>query len=219
MLVLSCRPGTTDEQTSTGFDRACPCPAGSDANLRAGSRWWTVSSWSAVRRIDSARTGRGRIELGVTGTIWCARSWPDGVGPGRPARMGFVHADLIWPGRSAARLHDLGISPPSPRFRGPTRSACASPRNYHRLVAPGFRAEVADYPLVESQGATACHGRQKPAPGRRRLTSSAKTLRANNLASGRPADPSVTGNSARQPRGGGPAMDSLSLGICPEAGR
>ena len=99
--------------------------------------------------------GAGRIDLGVTGTDLVREKlagWRSVVTELAP--MGFGHADLV----------------------------LAVPAKYHRLVRAWLSAhEVADYQLVDSQGATEGTVANLTAEAIADITSSGETLRANHL--------------------------------------
>ncbi len=127
----------------------------------------------------------GRIHLGVTGTDlireklagW--RSHVDELAP-----MGFGHADLIlavpacW--RDCETLDDFATIARDFRAEHGFRLRIAT--KYHRLVRAWLSAEeVADYQLVDSQGATEGTVANLTAEAIADITSSGETLRANHL--------------------------------------
>lgn len=127
----------------------------------------------------------GRIELGVTGTDLVREKlagWRDLVTEVAP--MGFGHADLIlavpacW--QDCRDLDDLAAIARDFRAEHGFRLRIAT--KYHRLVRAWLAAhEVADYQLVDSQGATEGTVANQTAEAIADITSSGETLRANNL--------------------------------------
>ncbi|WP_410217897.1 ATP phosphoribosyltransferase [Paracoccus sp. (in: a-proteobacteria)] len=127
----------------------------------------------------------GRIELGVTGTDLVREKlagWSSDVVELAP--MGFGHADLIlavpdcW--RDCCNLDDLAAIARDFRAQHGFRLRIAT--KYHRLVRAWLAAhEVADYQLVDSQGATEGTVANQTAEAIADITSSGETLRANNL--------------------------------------
>lgn len=127
----------------------------------------------------------GRIELGVTGTDLVREKlagWASDVIELAP--MGFGHADLILAVPEAwvdcDRLDDLATIARDFRAAHGFRLRIAT--KYHRLVRAWLAAnEVADYQLVDSQGATEGTVANLTAEAIADITSSGETLRANNL--------------------------------------
>ena len=127
----------------------------------------------------------GRIELGVTGTDLVREKlagWRDLVSELAP--MGFGHADLIiavpdcW--RDCRDLDDFAAIARDFRAQHGFRLRIAT--KYHRLVRAWLAEhEVADYQLVDSQGATEGTVANQTAEAIADITSSGATLRANNL--------------------------------------
>ena len=127
----------------------------------------------------------GRIELGVTGTDLVREKlagWRSDVAEVSP--MGFGHADLIlavpdcW--RDCTDLDDFAAIARDFRAAHGFRLRIAT--KYHRLVRAWLAAhEVADYQLVDSQGATEGTVANQTAEAIADITSSGETLRANNL--------------------------------------
>ncbi|MBO9454915.1 ATP phosphoribosyltransferase [Paracoccus sp. R12_1] len=127
----------------------------------------------------------GRIELGVTGTDLVREKlagWRDVVTEVAP--MGFGHADLIlavpdcW--RDCETLDDLTSI--ARDFRAVHGFRLRIATKYHRLVRAWLAEhEVADYQLVDSQGATEGTVANRTAEAIADITSSGATLRANNL--------------------------------------
>jgi ATP phosphoribosyltransferase len=127
----------------------------------------------------------GRIHLGVTGSDLVQEripAWDQAVEVLTP--MGFGHADLIvavpncWV--DVSTLGDLDAVAADFRARHGHRLRIAT--KYHRLVRDFLReAGVADYRLVDSQGATegtVAHGTAEAIAD---ITSTGETLRANHL--------------------------------------
>ena len=127
----------------------------------------------------------GRIELGVTGTDLVREKlagWRDLVA--EVAAMGFGHADLIlavpacW--TDCENLDDFASIARDFRAAHGFRLRIAT--KYHRLVRAHLAAhEVADYQLVDSQGATEGTVANLTAEAVADITSSGETLRANHL--------------------------------------
>lgn len=127
----------------------------------------------------------GRIELGVTGTDLVREKlagWSSDLVEVAP--MGFGHADLIlavpdcW--RDCTDLDDFAAIARDFRAEHGLRLRIAT--KYHRLVRAWLSAhEVADYQLVDSQGATEGTVANLTAEAIADITSSGETLRANNL--------------------------------------
>ena len=127
----------------------------------------------------------GRIDLGVTGSDLVREKlagWRSDVRELAP--MGFGHADLIlavpacW--RDCENLDDLAAI--TRQFRAAHGFRLRIATKYHRLVR-AFLAEheVADYQLVDSQGATEGTVANLTAEAIADITSSGETLRANHL--------------------------------------
>ncbi|MEP5730288.1 MAG: ATP phosphoribosyltransferase [Sulfitobacter sp.] len=127
----------------------------------------------------------GRIHLGVTGTDLIHEKlalWEQEVVP--LAELGFGHADLILAVPQAwidvDTLDDLDAVASAFRTRHGFRLRIAT--KYHRLVREFLRgAGVADYVLVDSQGATEGTVANKTAEAIADITSSGETLLANHL--------------------------------------
>ncbi|WP_126979312.1 ATP phosphoribosyltransferase [Frigidibacter oleivorans] len=127
----------------------------------------------------------GRIHLGVTGSDLVRdrlADWQDQVA--ELAAMGFGHADLIvavpacW--TDVETLDDLDAAAAAFRRRHGFRLRIAT--KYHRLVRDFLRDNgVADYQLVDSQGATEGTVKNLTAEAIADITSSGETLRANHL--------------------------------------
>ncbi len=127
----------------------------------------------------------GRIELGVTGTDLVREKLPGWASDlVELAPMGFGHADLIlavpecWV--DCDDLDDFAAIARDFRAAHGFRLRIAT--KYHRLVRAWLAAhEVADYQLVDSQGATEGTVANLTAEAIADITSSGATLRANNL--------------------------------------
>lgn len=127
----------------------------------------------------------GRIHLGVTGTDLVREKlgqWDQQVE--ELAELGFGHADLIIAVPSAwvdvDTLDDLDAAAAAFRARHGFRLRIAT--KYHRLVRDFLRASgVADYALVDSQGATEGTVKFETAEAVADITSTGETLRANHL--------------------------------------
>lgn len=127
----------------------------------------------------------GRIHLGVTGSDLVREripAWQDVVKEMQP--MGFGHADLIvavpafWV--DVNTLDDLDAAAADFRRAHGHRLRIAT--KYHRLVREFLRdAGVADYQLVDSQGATEGTVKNLTAEAVADITSTGETLRANHL--------------------------------------
>ena len=127
----------------------------------------------------------GRIHLGVTGTDLIREKlagWRSHVEELSP--MGFGHADLIlavpscW--SDCESLDDFATIARDFRAEHGFRLRIAT--KYHRLVRAWLSAnEVADYQLVDSQGATEGTVANLTAEAIADITSSGETLRANHL--------------------------------------
>ncbi len=128
---------------------------------------------------------QGRIHLGVTGTDLVRERlahWDQSVKELTP--LGFGHADLIlavprgWV--DVDTLDDLDAVAAAFRRRHGHRLRIAT--KYHRLVRDYLREQgVADYLLVDSQGATEGTVANRTAEAIADITSSGETLRANHL--------------------------------------
>lgn len=127
----------------------------------------------------------GRIHLGVTGTDLIHEKlplWEDQVVS--VAELGFGHADLIIAVPSAwvdvDTLDDLDAA--AAMFRDIHGMRLRVATKYHRLVREFLRdAGVADYALVDSQGATEGTVANETAEAIADITSTGDTLRANHL--------------------------------------
>ncbi|MFW2545043.1 ATP phosphoribosyltransferase [Primorskyibacter sp. 2E107] len=127
----------------------------------------------------------GRIHLGVTGTDLIQEKlvqWDQKVAP--LAELGFGHADLIIAVPAAwvdvDTLDDLDAAAAAFRAAHGFRMRIAT--KYHRLVRAYLHdGGVADYQLVDSQGATEGTVRNLTAEAVADITSTGETLRANHL--------------------------------------
>ena len=127
----------------------------------------------------------GRIHLGVTGSDLVRETladWPEQVAELAP--MGFGQADLIiavpacW--TDVDTLDDLDAA--SAAFRRAHGFRLRIATKYHRLVREFLRQNgVADYQLVDSQGATEGTVANLTAEAIADITSTGETLRANHL--------------------------------------
>lgn len=127
----------------------------------------------------------GRIHLGVTGSDLVRErvaGWEGRVEALAP--MGFGHADVViavpdfWV--DVETLDDLDAA--AARFRRDHGHRLRIATKYHRLTRDFLRAAgVADYLLVDSQGATEAAVRHEAAEAVSDITSTGETLRANGL--------------------------------------
>jgi ATP phosphoribosyltransferase len=127
----------------------------------------------------------GHIHLGVTGTDLMRETlgqWEQRVE--ELAEMGFGHADLVLAVPTAwvdvGTLDDLDAA--AAAFRADHGFRLRIATKYHRLVRDFLRENgVADYQLVDSQGATEGTVKNETAEAIADITSSGDTLRANHL--------------------------------------
>jgi len=127
----------------------------------------------------------GRIHLGVTGSDLVREKLADWEASLREVEpLGFGHADLIiavpkcW--ADVETLDDLDAAAAAFRAAHGFRLRIAT--KYHRLVRDFLReAGVADYQLVDSQGATEGTVKNLTAEAVADITSTGETLRANHL--------------------------------------
>ncbi|MGB3408492.1 MAG: ATP phosphoribosyltransferase [Jannaschia sp.] len=127
----------------------------------------------------------GRIHLGVTGSDLVREklaAWTDRVEP--LADMGFGHADLILAVPKAwidvDTLDDLDAV--AAQFRAIHGHRLRIATKYHRMVREFLRQNgIADYQLVDSQGATEGTVKNGTAEAIADITSTGETLRANHL--------------------------------------
>ncbi|GGO38852.1 ATP phosphoribosyltransferase [Gemmobacter aquaticus] len=127
----------------------------------------------------------GRIHLGVTGSDLVRDKLADwNTQVAELATLGFGHADLIIAVPSAwidvDSLDDLDAAAAAFRTRHGFRLRIAT--KYHRLVRDFLTAnDIADYQLVDSQGATEGTVKNLTAEAIADITSTGETLRANHL--------------------------------------
>ncbi|TVP74402.1 MAG: ATP phosphoribosyltransferase [Rhodobacteraceae bacterium] len=127
----------------------------------------------------------GRVHLGVTGSDLVREELADwSAQVVELALMGFGHADLIVAVPKAwvdvETLDDLDAV--ASRFRAAHGFRLRIATKYHRLVREYLRAHgVADYQLVDSQGATEGTVKNLTAEAIADITSTGETLRANHL--------------------------------------
>ncbi|WP_299550337.1 ATP phosphoribosyltransferase [uncultured Tateyamaria sp.] len=127
----------------------------------------------------------GRIHLGVTGTDLIHEKlplWEQQVEP--MAEMGFGYADLVLAVPQGWIDVDLtdDLDAAAAAFRAAHGFRLRIATKYHRLVRDFLReAGVADYALVDSQGATEGTVANETAEAIADITSSGETLRANHL--------------------------------------
>jgi ATP phosphoribosyltransferase len=127
----------------------------------------------------------GRLDLGVTGSDLVREHLPHWSGTvAEAAALGFGQADLViavpnvW--IDVDTLDDLDAA--AAAFRGAHGHRLRIATKYHRLVTDFLRdAGVADYQVVDSQGATEGTVRNLTAEVIADITSSGETLRANHL--------------------------------------
>ena len=127
----------------------------------------------------------GRIHLGVTGEDLIRERLPgEGKGAEILARMGFGFADLVvavpdfW--ADVQTMHDLDEA--AHDFRQAHGHPLRIATKYHNLVRGFLRRQgVADYRLVDSQGATEAAPKNLMAEAIADITSTGDTLRANHL--------------------------------------
>ena len=127
----------------------------------------------------------GRIHLGVTGSDLVREQLADWrAAVAELAPMGFGHADLVIAVPAAwidvETLDDLDAA--AAQFRTAHGQRLRIATKYHRLVRDHLRAHgVADYRLVDSQGATEGTVANATAEAIADITSTGETLRANHL--------------------------------------
>jgi ATP phosphoribosyltransferase len=127
----------------------------------------------------------GRVHLGVTGADMVQDRLADWQGAVVPlAALGFGHADLViavpvaW--IDVETVDDLDAA--AAAFRAAHGHRLRIATKYHRLVRDWLTAEgVADYALVDSQGATEGTVRSLTAEAIADITTTGETLRANHL--------------------------------------
>ena len=129
--------------------------------------------------------GAGRIHLGVTGTDLVREKlalWEQLLAPVQ--ELGFGHADLILAvPQGWADVDTLdALDGAAAAFRAVHGARLRIATKYHRLVRDFLRLHgVADYALVDSQGATEGTVKNETAEMIADITSSGETLRANHL--------------------------------------
>ncbi|HET7410611.1 MAG TPA: ATP phosphoribosyltransferase [Paracoccaceae bacterium] len=127
----------------------------------------------------------GRLHLGVTGEDLIREELPGHEAQVRmAASMGFGHADLVVAVPAAwvdvETMHDLDEAAHEFRRRHGRRLRIAT--KYHNLARAFLRgAGVADYRLVDSQGATEAGPKNLTAEAIIDITTSGATMRANHL--------------------------------------
>lgn len=127
----------------------------------------------------------GQVHLGVTGTDLVQEKlplWEQQVDPLAPLGFGFAELVIAVPQAwvDVEGLDDLDAVAAQFRARHGMRLRIAT--KYHRLVREYLRhAGVADYALVDSQGATEGTVANETAEAIADITSSGETLRANHL--------------------------------------
>ena len=127
----------------------------------------------------------GRLHLGVTGTDLIHERLPIRDRQVEPlAKMGFGHADLVLAVPQAwvdvDCLDDLDAA--AAQFRAVHGHRMRIATKYHRLVREALRTGgVADYALVDSQGATEGTVANETAEAIADITSTGETLHANHL--------------------------------------
>jgi ATP phosphoribosyltransferase len=132
-----------------------------------------------------AALAAGAIHVGVTGEDLVRETIPDAdARVAMPLRLGFGHADLVvavpafW--IDVETMHDLDEAAADFRARHGRPMRVAT--KYHTLARRFFaRMGVADYRLVDSQGATEAAPKNLTAELIADITSSGETLRANHL--------------------------------------
>lgn len=127
----------------------------------------------------------GRIHFGVTGEDLIRETIPGWEAKvGLVAPLGFGHADLVIAVPAAwvdvETIHDLDAA--AARFRAVHGRRLRIATKYHNLARAFLTARgVADYQLVDSQGATEAAPLHQTAEAIIDITSSGETLRANHL--------------------------------------
>jgi ATP phosphoribosyltransferase len=132
-----------------------------------------------------AALAEGAIHVGVTGEDLIRETIPDAdARVAMPLRLGFGHADLVvavpafWV--DVETMHDLDEAAADFRARHGRPMRVAT--KYHVLTRRFFAQKgVADYRLVDSQGATEAGPKNRTAELIVDITSSGETLRANHL--------------------------------------
>ena len=177
--------GRLMEDTFAWFARARPADAavGGGAGVFRHRRPAGGAAGVPVGRGNPARAGGGRIHLGVTGSDLVREQLGEDEVE-ELARLGFGQADLIiavpavW--IDVETVDDLDAAAAAFRAAHGFRLRIAT--KYHRLVREFLQAQgVADYQLVDSQGATEGTVKNGTAEAIADITSSGETLRANHL--------------------------------------
>ncbi|MDH3667122.1 MAG: ATP phosphoribosyltransferase [Paracoccaceae bacterium] len=127
----------------------------------------------------------GRVDMGVTGEDLIRErvpGWADRISIAR--QLGFGHADLVvavpafW--IDVERMADLDAV--AEAFRARHGHGLRIATKYHNLTRAFFQAKgVADYRLIDSQGATEAGPMNQSCEAIADITSSGETLRANHL--------------------------------------
>jgi len=125
----------------------------------------------------------GRIHLGITGQDMVAERLRESI-VDEVVTMGFGHADLVvavpqfW--IDVDTMDDLDAAAAAFRKKHGRRLRIAT--KYHKMVRQFFKHHgVADYQIVDSQGATEGSVRNETAEAIADITSSGETLKANHL--------------------------------------
>lgn len=167
------------EMQSVGHDREYVAASGFD-----GLQIALLSAGEIPRELAA-----GRIHLGVTGLDVVRERLADWEAEVEAlSALGFGHADLViavptfWV--DVTTLEDLDAA--AAAFRRAHGSRLRIATKYHRLVREFLRDQgVADYQLVDSQGATEATVRNQAAEAVADITTTGETLRVNHL---RPLD-------------------------------
>lgn len=159
-------------------------PAGTDREYKAaatglpGLEIVMLSAGEIPRELAA-----GRIHLGVTGED-LIRERVSGTRVERLAKMGFGHANLVvavpafW--IDVERMSDLDAA--CAGFRAQHGMALRIATKYHNLTRDFFRGNgIADYRLVDSQGATEAGPANRTCEAITDITSTGATLAANHL--------------------------------------
>ena len=180
--------GRCRRRRSPGSGRAADGGAGAaaGASIAARSAGSTGSSWCCLAAGEIPRElAAGRLHLGVTGQDLVREEIPRwGERLAEVAAMGFGFADLVvavpafW--IDVIDMTDLDAAAAEFRARHGHRLRVAT--KYHHLVREFFRSRgVADYQLVDSQGATEGTVKNLTAEAVADITTSGSTLRDNHL--------------------------------------
>ena len=139
----------------------------------------------SLRNLIPGELAKGRIALGVTGSDVVREKiadWPVRIDALAP--MGFGHADLVIAVPKAwVDVRDLGdLDAVAAQFRRTHGFRLRIATKYHRLVRAALKAAgVADYQIVDSQGATEGTVANLTAEAIADITSTGATLEANHL--------------------------------------